>query len=158
MGGQWRARVGRAYAGGVEPRTLAVIGAALGLACGDAGRSVVDDEVAPTPALASGPRIERAALAAVVPEGPAWLLQRVTVEAVEVGGVFVGWRIEALPPGWSAYGLRVGDVVTGVNGMAIETPAQAQAVWGSLADARALRVEVLRDGAARPLVLAIAGE
>lgn len=87
---------------------------------------------------------------ALLERGPAYVFQAVTVEPVERDGTFRGYRIvdvsdaarEAVEPQ-----LRVGDVVTEVNGVPIERPDDYMAAWEKLKHRAVLEVEFRRDGA-----------
>lgn len=120
-----------------------------------------ESESGTPPAAAGSPditaRLERSALTAILPAGPSWLLRRVSLEPALDGAEFVGWRLAAVPEEWTELDLRAGDVVTRVNGMAIETPTQASEVWTSLATATELRVTYERGGKSKQLVLPIEG-
>lgn len=94
----------------------------------------------------------------VLAQGPPWILRRVPVEEVLRGGNFIGWKILSLPADWSGIDLKVGDVVTKVNGIVVEKPDELFDVWRGLVTAKELRVAYERDGAGRELVLPIAGE
>lgn len=83
-----------------------------------------------------------------------FLHDNVTVEPAMQGDRFRGFRIEAVAPSWNV-DLRVGDVVTRVNGMTIDRPEQAHAVLTSLEKAKSLRVDYERDGKAQVLELPI---
>lgn len=71
---------------------------------------------------------------------------------------FVGWRVVALHEQpddlWKGVDLRVGDVVTSVNGFPIERPQQADRAFKSLRVSSEIRVSLLRDG--RPMELRFA--
>ena len=87
-----------------------------------------------------------------------WLSQ-VRVTAVRQSGRFGGWQILRLYPDDPCYqgvDLRPGDVVTRVNGNQLERPEQANVVFQGLRAARALDIELLRDGQPRRVSLAIA--
>src|SRR5579859_3875677 len=59
---------------------------------------------------------------------------------------FVGWRVVALHGAWDDVDLKVGDVVTKVNGFPIERDDQANKAFQSLSVATEIRVALLRDG------------
>src|SRR3974390_696326 len=84
---------------------------------------------------ASDHALSRSAVRATVAPGLGAFLQHVEVEdkPVWVGGKFHGFRIAVLRDDrfWSGVDLKAGDVVTSVNGMPIERPQQAQAVFDS---------------------------
>jgi type II secretory pathway component PulC len=121
----------------------------------------------PAPAAAAGdagapgPRVSitRSGLHEAIAMGLGVLLQRVELDdqPVLVAGRFHGFRLTALrdPDFWSGVDLQPGDVITGVNGMPIERPEQAQAAFESLESAKELRVAYDRDGKPRELVYAI---
>ena len=106
-------------------------------------------------AVAPG-HLARADLERVLRQGPPWLLRRVVPEEVIRGGKFVGWRILSMPDDWTV-DLKQGDVVTRVNGLAIEQPDDLWAAWVQLQAAPALRISYERDGQPREIVLAIDG-
>jgi hypothetical protein len=91
-------------------------------------------------------------------QGPPWVLRRVISEEVlRKDGKFAGWRLVGLPEEWKDIDLKPGDVVTGVNGLPLETPDQAWEAWKSVASAAQLKITLMRDGAARQLILPIDG-
>lgn len=106
-------------------------------------------------ALAPG-HVARADVERVLRQGPPWLLRRVVPEEVIRGGKFIGWRILSMPDDW-AIDLKSGDVVTKVNGLALERPDDLWAAWVQLQSAVELRISYERDGQARDAVLAIDG-
>jgi type II secretory pathway component PulC len=83
----------------------------------------------------------------------AFLATHIDVEASAPQGAFQGWRIVSLRPAefWEGVDLELGDVVTGVNGMPLERPEQAQEVLKALKQADTLVVEYQRGGEARRL-------
>lgn len=88
-------------------------------------------------------------------QDPGELLKRVQAVPVIDGGRLTGVRIA---PGTDAalvglFGLRAGDVVTAVDGQAIDSPARGQQILSSLVSARAARVSVLREG--RPVEIRV---
>lgn len=125
---------------------------------GDADRSA-----APTP---TGPRsatgsIERDELIPVLDAGLGRFLGGVSTEPNLEDGRFTGWRIVHLypeDPRFATVDLLPGDIVTEVNGQAIERPEQAFAVWNGLRVAEELHVAFVRDGEARELRFRIADE
>jgi S1-C subfamily serine protease len=154
-----------------------VAGVALGLGgCGGAQYPDIDEPLPPGTKLAEpGP-----ATAAPAPQEsrvtPAGTLQRQDVERVvdaglgrflgQVGiepslsnGKFVGWSIVSLAPAavWRDVDLKPGDVVTRVNGMAIEREMEAYDAFQAVRQAPSLEVSYLRRGQARTLRFAIIG-
>lgn len=117
---------------------------------------------APTAAPAAKPvanRLKRPEVDQVlVQNGPPWVLRRIISEEV-MGrdGKFTGWRLVGLPEEWRGIDLRPGDIVQRVNGLPLETPDQAWEAWKSVAKAPDLRLVVMRDGAAREIVIPIDG-
>jgi len=79
-------------------------------------------------------------------------------EVLRSDGKFTGWRMVGLPEEWKDVDLRPGDIVTRVNGLAIETPDDAWEAWKSVAKAVDLRITLTRDGGQRQLVLPIDGQ
>jgi len=78
---------------------------------------------------------------------PAELMQRVQVAPVFDNGRMTGVRIDGADAELAgAAGLRVGDVVTSVNGTPVDSPARAQQILTGLGAASSVRVTVLRDG------------
>jgi S1-C subfamily serine protease len=111
-----------------------------------------------------GPResVTRGAVLDAIKSGLGSFLRYVEVsEVLETKGkkrVFVGWRVVKLrgPAGtWDGVDLRVGDVVTAVNGFKIERENQADSAFRSLAVASEIRVSLVREGAATELRLSI---
>jgi S1-C subfamily serine protease len=80
-------------------------------------------------------------------------LQHVELQAYVDQGTFVGFRIVELKPlsWWQGVDLAPGDIITRVNGMPIEQPAEAHAAFESLRKTDKLRVSYLRSGVAREL-------
>ncbi len=79
---------------------------------------------------------------------PARLAREVSVLPVVENGRFVGVRLGGGRdmPVIARLGLQPDDVVTAVNGIALDSPARAQEVARSLAGAEAVKVTVRRDG------------
>ena len=91
--------------------------------------------------------IDRSDLVPVLDAGLGRYLQNVETQPEFHQGVFVGFRIVSLFPGELTYAsidLRPGDIVTRVNGRAIERPEQAVAVWEALRTASNLVVHYQR--------------
>lgn len=90
-------------------------------------------------------------------QNPEELMQRIQVAPVLVGGKITGMRLSA---GTDAaligqIGLRPGDVVTSVNGQAVDSLASGQRIMDSLGNATSVRVTVLRDGKPTDLVVGL---
>jgi hypothetical protein len=95
----------------------------------------------------------------LVQQGPAWILRRVMrEETFGKDGRFAGWRITGLPEEWRSIDLRPGDVVARVNGKTLETPEEAWDAWKAVAGATEIKLALVRDGAARDLVIPIDGD
>ncbi|XXY47420.1 serine protease [Sorangium sp. So ce269] len=145
-----------------------MLGACLSLSvlagCGGqqaAGRAAAPAPRAPSaaPARQAAPagQLARADVERVLRQGPPWILRRVPVEEVIRAGAFIGWKILALPPDWSGIELKPGDVVTHVNGTALERPDDLFAAYRALASANEVKIAYEREGAARELVMPIFG-
>jgi type II secretory pathway component PulC len=103
--------------------------------------------------------IMRGELVKVLDASPGLFLQHVVTEPQLANGRFVGWRLVSFFPGdarFAGVDLQAGDVVTRVNGHAIEQPDQFMAVWDGLRRESQLVVDVQRNGAARTLRWTIA--
>ena len=114
-----------------------------------------------------GPResISRSMVLAGIKGGLGRFLAYVEVEPVLEAKsgkrAFVGWRVVKLrgPAGtWDGYDVKVGDVVTRVNGFKIERDFQADAAFRSLAIASEIRVSIVRDGRPTEIRFSIADE
>lgn len=79
---------------------------------------------------------------------PARMAEMVTAEPVEENGRFVGYRVTPRQdlPVFEQLGFQAGDVVTEVNGVALDTPEAGIRALRQLATARELNVTVLRHG------------
>lgn len=103
-------------------------------------------------------RISRSELRTFVEQGPHSLFRAVELEPVLNGERFQGFRVVSLAPEPAALresGLRIGDVVTAVNGTDISNPDGFMRVWEGLAEADELTVEIVRAGDPRTLEWAI---
>ncbi|HEY5788990.1 MAG TPA: type II secretion system protein GspC [Gammaproteobacteria bacterium] len=89
----------------------------------------------------------------VLPSDPSRLTELVRALPVMENGQLTGFR---LFPGrqrdlFSEVGLRRGDIVTRVNGMPVNDPAQGAALLGQLSSASQVQVEIIRRGQAQVL-------
>jgi S1-C subfamily serine protease len=145
-----------------------LVGACLGLCaalsgCG-APQSPAPTAARPPPPPSAAPakrvvppgQLAREDIEPVLRQGPPWILRRVPVEEVIRNGAFIGWKILAMPDGWTV-DLKPGDVVSKVNGVTLERPDDLFAAWRNLVSASELRVAYEREGAARELVMPISG-
>lgn len=117
--------------------------------------AAVPSASAQVPVTAPG-HLSRREVELVLRQGPPWLLRRIVPEEVIREGKFVGWRLLSLPADWKT-DLQEGDVVTKVNGLAIERPDDLWAAWMQLGSAAELRIAYEREGKARELVMPIDG-
>lgn len=100
--------------------------------------------------------IARAELDQVLAQGIGRFLQRVETAAHLEGGRFVGHRVRALHGElFEGVDLAPGDTIVRVNGLPIERPEHAMAVWDALRVASELTIDYLREGEARQLRFAI---
>lgn len=94
--------------------------------------------------------LDRQSLLDVLGRSAGDFLRLVEIEHEADGGRFVGWRIASMPstaPTW--LDVRVGDVVTAVNGMGVERPEDAQQIWEILQVSSEIRIDLTRDGERR---------
>ncbi len=101
-------------------------------------------------------QLRRAEVKAAIGRGLGVFLQNVSVEDYPVmkDGRFHGFKLKTINPDW-AIDLRPGDVITRVNGQAIEHPEEADAALRSLEKAPSLKVDYEREGKPRTLELPI---
>jgi type II secretory pathway component PulC len=107
-------------------------------------------------------RISRGELNRVLSDGPGRFLQRMPVMPHRIKGRFAGFRVLAVygksqRPTSRTRGIRVGDVVTAVNGVRIVRPADLMRVWSGLKTARYLKVDIIRRNRHRSIVYPIVG-
>jgi len=108
---------------------------------------------APAPARTPGPRA--ATVQEVVRQGAAALTEIIRPQPVFKDGRQQGYRVY---PGrqrqqFAQLGLRPGDLVTQINGMALDDPARGMEIFRSLADATSVTVTVDRNGEITMLTL-----
>lgn len=103
--------------------------------------------------------LQRADVERAVDAGLGRFLAHVAVEPRLSAGKFTGWNIVALDPpeAWQGVDLQPGDVVTKVNGMAIEREMEAFDAFQAVRQAPALEVSYLRQNQPRTLRLTIVG-
>ncbi|MBA2663859.1 MAG: hypothetical protein H0U74_16340 [Bradymonadaceae bacterium] len=93
--------------------------------------------------------ISRARLDAFIAQGPAFVFGEVDAQPLHEGGKFQGFQIvdvttrahTAIAPH-----LRVGDVVTHVNGIRLKLPDDYLQAWKGLGQAQSVRVDFMREG------------
>ncbi len=90
--------------------------------------------------------ISRKSLDSVLLRRPGYVLSRVQMEEVLKQNKFIGWRLTSFPADWDKTGLQPGDVVTELNGVALEKPEDLWSAWMSLAEASEIRIGFERDG------------
>jgi S1-C subfamily serine protease len=103
--------------------------------------------------------LRRADVERVVDAGLGRFLSQVAIEPALSAGKFTGWSIVSLQPPdfWSAVDLKPGDVVTRINGMAIEREVEAYDAFQAVRQAPTLEVSYLRQGQPRALRYTIIG-
>jgi type II secretory pathway component PulC len=146
---------------GTASARVSALFALLLASCGGSSTVVVNEpEPIEDPVPLAPPRSEgtivRAELDAVIAQGVGRFLQRVETVAHLDGGRFVGHRIVALRSDlFTGVDLVAGDTILRINGMPIERPEHAMAVFDALRVASELTIDLLRDGQARQLRFAI---
>jgi S1-C subfamily serine protease len=155
-----------------------MVGVAMVSACATAPPPAVGPGLGegPTPAPAAEPAppppactafvrpgvLRRSSLSRAVDGGLGqWLAGGVEVDRTLAQGRFQGWIVRRLYPGDPCYqevDLRVGDVVTRINGKSVERPEQATEVFSSLRTVPSLVIDLVREGRPRTLTLTIADE
>jgi hypothetical protein len=128
-------------------------------------KTSMDSPALPDPALApavtrSPGTLTRADVERVVDAGLGRFLSHVQLEPSLSSGKFVGWSIVALQPPelWTGIDLRPGDVVTRVNGMAIEREIQAYDAFQAVRGAEKLEVSYVRQREPRTVSYVIVGK
>lgn len=121
--------------------------------------SAAQDAKADAPAKDEAPpgTVARRALDAVLLRRPPYVLGRVQMEEVLKQNKFIGWRLTSFPADWDKTGLQPGDVVTDVNGVALEKPEDLWTAWLVLAEASEIRIGFERDGKAASTSVKIHG-
>lgn len=125
-----------------DPRAGATIDAGVAI---DAAPPI--DAAAPTVRATA---VSRAVLTAVLDAGPADLLASFEVTAERPDGAFQGWRLVRLLRGgrrFAGLDLQPGDLLTSVNGHALESPPDLGVLWEELRTARAIEAVLVRQGA-----------
>ncbi|MEZ4298599.1 MAG: serine protease [Polyangiaceae bacterium] len=152
----WVSACGLAGVGCAAQEGAAVTPAAKAKPAGSAQAGAGEPAEAQAAVTAAPGHLSRPEVEKVLRQGPPWLLRRVVPEEVIRNGRFVGWRILSMPADWGV-DLKNGDVVTKVNGLAIERPDDLWAAWMQMQSAAELRISYERDGAAREVVMPIDG-
>jgi S1-C subfamily serine protease len=101
--------------------------------------------------------LQRADVERVVDAGLGRFLGNVAIEPSLSAGKFKGWSIVGFEPAWAGIDLRPGDVVTKVNGMAIEREVEAFDAFQAVRQAPTLQISYLRQNQPRTLRFTIVG-
>jgi hypothetical protein len=112
-----------------------------------------------TGAAVTNGTLQRADVERVVDAGLGRFLGYVALRPSLSAGRFLGWSIEGLQPPelWQGIDLRPGDVVTRINGMAIEREMEAYDAFQAVRQAPVLEVTYLRQNQPRTLRFTIIG-
>lgn len=110
-------------------------------------------------APATAGTLRRSDVERVIDAGLGRFLAQVAIEPSLSAGRFRGWSIVELVPAeaWRDIDLRPGDVVTRVNGMAIEREMEAYDAFQAVRHAPSLEVSYLRQNQPRTLRFTIVG-
>lgn len=108
-----------------------------------------------TPPRAAAPPVRAASIQEVVQQSAAGLTEVIRPQPVFKDGRQQGYRVY---PGrqrqqFAQLGLRPGDLITQINGMALDDPARGMEIFRSLADATSVTVTVDRNGEIEMLTL-----
>jgi len=103
--------------------------------------------------------LKRVDVERVVDGGLGRFLGLVAIEPSLSAGKFAGWSIVGLQPAelWGGVDLRPGDVVTKINGMAIEREVEAFDAFQAVRQAPTLEISYLRQNQPRTLRFTIIG-
>jgi general secretion pathway protein C len=114
--------------------------------------------LAPPPPPMANPAASVASVRELMRENPSLINRVMRRTAVIEGGQLKGVRVfpGSNPQAFARLGLRAGDTVTAVNGMALDDQARAETVFGTLETAAEARVTITRNGASQELVLNLA--
>lgn len=156
-------------------RCWRVVVSLVSVACGSSQYPDIDEPMPPgftasakpssAPQSPERPRVsdkgtlQRADVERVVDAGLGRFLSQIAIEPALSGGKFTGWSIVSLQPPelWRRVDLRPGDVVTRINGMAIEREMEAYDAFQAVRQAPAIEVSYLRQGQPRALRYTIIG-
>jgi len=88
---------------------------------------------------------------------PQQIANLIQIEPVNDAGQFIGYKVQ---PGadsgfFTRFGLQLGDVVTSVNGITLDTPAKGLNLLRSLPDTNQYTIDVLRNGQMQSFVVNI---
>ena len=92
--------------------------------------------------------LSRQMLQEFLERGPSYTLTVVEVDPARKESSFVGFEVTAIAAsarGFLGPWIQVGDVVTHVNGIKLESPDDYLQVWRSLQDVEAVRIDLLRS-------------
>jgi len=108
---------------------------------------------APPPMAAVANRMQQ-----LVTENPGLVGDIIRPQAVLADGRQRGYRVYPGPnqDAFNRLGLRPGDMVTAINGTALDDPARGGEIFGTLSSAGEARVTVMRNGRQQDLVLNLA--
>ncbi len=107
----------------------------------------------PPPPMAALNRVQR-----LVQENPGLVGDIIRPQAVLADGRQRGYRVYPGPnvQAFNKLGLRPGDLVTAINGTALDDPQRGSEIFGTLSSASEARVTVTRNGRPQDLVLNLA--
>lgn len=124
------------------------------------GPEIVDDSIHPretrptdeadgTEAQGASGVVNKAEVAAFMRRGPSYVLTQVVVDPVHGKAGFEGYKIASATQSVESFmapQLKLGDVVTHLNGVKIERPDDYLQAWNRLKDADVLSVNFVREG------------
>jgi len=114
--------------------------------------------LSPPPPPLANPAASVASVRELMRQDPGLINQVMRRTAVIEGGQLKGVRVfpGSNPAAFAKLGLRAGDTVTAVNGMALDDQSRADSVFSTLETAAEARVTITRNGTSQELLLNLA--
>jgi general secretion pathway protein C len=113
---------------------------------------------APPPVVQAAPAVSTGRVQQIMRENPAIIGQVIQRQAVFADGKLRGMRVYpgSNPQAFSKLGLRPGDLVTAINGTALDDQTRGNEIFNTLGNSADARITVIRGGSQQDLVLNLA--
>lgn len=128
------------------------------LAPSDDKAGAEDADAAPSSPPREGVTVTRSRVQTLIEQGPAYILQAVSVEPARTDGEFVGYEIVGMTEAARRVAnpqLSVGDVIESINGTTIERPDDYVSTWKELNRVDRVVIDFRRDGESKRAVWTI---